>query len=90
MLHRVTPAGLKLMKAGQAVVEGVITRSFASLSESERDVLLALLTRVLADPLSNGPDSFDVPPPPSFDAPAPPSVEAPAPASPKRKPARAR
>ncbi|WP_433465198.1 MarR family winged helix-turn-helix transcriptional regulator [Spirillospora sp. CA-128828] len=48
--HRLTPAGEKILEAGQHIADEVLTELFSPLSEGERAALLNLLLRVGASP----------------------------------------
>ncbi|MEU4496368.1 MarR family transcriptional regulator [Streptomyces sp. NPDC023998] len=47
--HRLTPSGEAVLDKGHAVVNHVLTESFAPLSQQERDLLHSLLTRLLPE-----------------------------------------
>ncbi|MFJ4788935.1 MarR family winged helix-turn-helix transcriptional regulator [Streptomyces sp. NPDC088794] len=44
--HHLTPAGERVLKAGQAVADDVLGECFAGLGEGDREALLALLERL--------------------------------------------
>jgi DNA-binding MarR family transcriptional regulator len=46
--HRLTPKGVDLLRKGRKLVTTVLTLSFASLDEEERDALGMLLAKLLA------------------------------------------
>lgn len=48
--HQLTPAGRARLAAGLQVAHAVLARSFGALSESDRGVLLALLSRMASEP----------------------------------------
>jgi DNA-binding MarR family transcriptional regulator len=48
ILHRLTPAGKKLLQAGHGVIEEILTESFAPLKPAEMKVLHELLSRLLS------------------------------------------
>jgi len=49
ILHHLTPAGEKMLAAGHAVADRLLAASFAPLNKSERQQLLALLSKLLGD-----------------------------------------
>jgi DNA-binding MarR family transcriptional regulator len=50
--HRLTPAGEKLLLAGNAVVDEVLAESFSALTLADRKALHELLLRLLSAPLA--------------------------------------
>ena len=52
--HHLTRAGKAILAKGQAVLDRVLSASFASLSREERAILSQLLDKLLAQPLDGG------------------------------------
>jgi DNA-binding MarR family transcriptional regulator len=53
--HRLTEKGLALRHAGGQIVDGVVARSFASLTPSEMETFDTLLIRLLSSSMTDGP-----------------------------------
>jgi DNA-binding MarR family transcriptional regulator len=49
ILHHLTPSGGKMLAAGHAIADRILTASFAPLNKAERQQLQALLARMLGD-----------------------------------------
>ena len=53
ILHHLSPAGVELWKRGSAILEQLLSESFAALSSAELATLKSLLERILLTPLAS-------------------------------------